>query len=133
MPTDKRPLLAGSNPVLAASDYEQSRAFYRDQLGFTVVEEGGDPARFGIFRRDKSQLFIDSWNGARPPIAGLWSAYIHVSQLSELAREFEGNRVVLSKPITDTAYGMREFEITDPDGNIICFGEDLDDAASDTA
>ena len=85
----KQPTLIGSNPVLAASDYERARAFYRDQLGFAVVEEGGDPARFGIFRRDKSQLFIDSWNGPRAPIPGLWSAYVHAAQLLELAQELE--------------------------------------------
>ena len=123
----KQPVLIGSNPVLAASDYERARAFYRDQLGFAVVEEGGDPARFGIFRRDKSQLFVDSWNGPRTPIVGLWSAYIHAAQLAELAQEFESKGIKLSKPIRDTNYGMREFEVMDPDGNVICFGEDLDD------
>ncbi|MEM8975322.1 MAG: glyoxalase superfamily protein [Pseudomonadota bacterium] len=121
-----KPSLLGSNPVLAAADYERARAFYRDQLGYVVVEEGGDPPRFGIFRRDKSQLFVDSWNGHREPVPGLWCAYVHAVSLDELASEFESKGVRLTKPITDTVYGMREFEVTDPDGNVVCFGEDLE-------
>ena len=31
-----------------------------------------------------------------------------------------------TRPVENTVYGMREFEITDPDGNVVCFGEDMD-------
>lgn len=120
------PSLLDSTPVLAAADYERARAFYRDQLGYVITEEGGDPPRFGIFRRGKSQLFVDSWKGPRDPVESLWSAYVHVTDLAALAQEFENKGVTLSRAISDTVYGMREFEVTDPDGNIICFGEDLD-------
>lgn len=130
MPAPEQIGLLDSTPVLAAVDYERARAFYRDQLGYTITEEGGDPPRFGIFRRGKSQLFVDSWKGRRAPVANLWSAYVHVTNLAALASEFEGRGIILTRAITDTVYGMREFEVTDPDGNIICFGEDLDTIAS---
>lgn len=123
---DHRGELTQSTPVLGASDYERARSFYRDQLSFAVIEEGGDPPRFGIFRRGRAQIFVDSWKGARVPVPKLWSAYIHVTDLADLAREFRDAGVVLSKDIEETVYGMREFEITDPDGNIVCFGEDID-------
>jgi len=126
MPAPKSSLTA-SNPVLPAADYERARAFYRDQLGYSVIEEGGDPPRFGIFRRDKSQLFVDSWKGSRNVVPELLSAYVHAANVIELAREFKDRGVQLSKPITETGYGMREFEVTHRDGNIICFGEDMDD------
>ena len=92
-----------------------------------MIEEGGDPPRFGIFRRDKSQLFVDSWKGSRNVVPELLSAYVHAANVIELAREFKDRGVQLSKPITETGYGMREFEVTHRDGNIICFGEDMDD------
>ena len=124
--TDHRGELTQSTPVLGAADYERARAFYRDQLGFSVIEEGGDPPRFGIFRRGRALIYVDGWKGARQPLPNLWSAYIHVTDLAGLAREFQGAGVTLTREISETVYGMREFEITDPDGNIVCFGEDIE-------
>ena len=122
---DKRPALERSTPVLATSDYPAARAFYRDKLGYTVVEEGGDPARFGILQRGGSMLFVDGWHGPRAATPDIWSAYIHVNGLDALAAEFAANGVQITRPIEVTVYGMREFEITDPDGVVLCFGEDV--------
>ncbi len=44
-----------------------------------------------------------------------------------LAAEFGAAGVDISKSLHDAVYGMREFGVTDPDGNVLCFGEELDD------
>ena len=71
--------LERATPVLKSGDYPRSRAFYAETLGFRVVEEGGDPPRFGIFKRGGAIVFVDAWHG--PPVApdghGAWAAYIH--------------------------------------------------------
>lgn len=115
-----------ANPVLMSGDYGRSRAFYADKLGFTIIEEGGDPAQFGIFRRGTAQLFIDGWHGGQPAIPTCWDAYIHVTDVTALAKELEAAGVALSQPVHTTGYGMTELEITDPDGNVICFGCDAE-------
>ena len=117
-----------STPVLAAADYERARDFYCEKLGCTVVEEGGDPPRFGIFERDKCTIFVNAWHGPRAPKPEVWSAYIHVSDVDGIAAELRGKGVQLSRDITNTLYGMREFDVTDPDGNVLCFGQDSDEA-----
>lgn len=122
---DKRAALERSTPVLATADYPAARAFYRDKLGYTVIEEGGDPARFGIFQRGGSLLFVDGWHGPRVATPNIWSAYIHVKDLDALAAEFAANGVQITRAIEVTVYGMREFEITGPDGVVLCFGEDV--------
>jgi catechol 2,3-dioxygenase-like lactoylglutathione lyase family enzyme len=116
-----------STPVLMCSSYPVSRDFYVDKLGFGLVEEGGDPPRFGIFRRGRAILFLDAWHGARAPAPQSWDAYFHVTNGTVLAAEFGAAGADISKPLHDAVYGMREFEVTDPDGNVLCFGEDLDD------
>lgn len=122
-----------STPVLRSADYERSKAYYVDKLGYTVVEEGGDPARFGIFRRDKSVLFVDAWNGGPlwrpgnggpPAHPGGWEAYVHVRGLDDLAAVLAAAGANVTRDVQLTVYGMREFDVTDPDGNVICFGED---------
>ena len=120
-----------STPVLRSEDYARSRAFYVDVLGYHVVEEGGDPPRFGIFDRDTSVLFVNAWNGGPGTREGGWDAYVHVDGLDALAAAYEAAGAPIRREIELTVYGMREFEVTDPDGNILCFGEDPDaDAGS---
>ena len=113
-----------STPVLKSGDYPRSRAYYTETLGYTVVEEGGTPARFGIFERGKSVLFIDAWHGAPTPVPGAWAAYVHVTGIDALAADYAAASANVTRPVENTTYGMREFEVTDPDGNVICFGED---------
>jgi catechol 2,3-dioxygenase-like lactoylglutathione lyase family enzyme len=114
-----------ATPVLRSADYPRSRDFFVRSLGFEVIEEGGDPPRFGIFRRGGSILYVDAWNGPPSPISGGWQLYIHVVGLEEVLAEFHQAGVAVSREPETTVYGMREFEITDPDGNVICFGEDV--------
>lgn len=118
--------LLSSTPVLKTADYPRARAFYEGRLGYEVVEEGGDPARFGIFKRGKSALFVDGWHGGPSPVEGTWDAYVHVAGLNDLQAEFEAAGARISRHIEVTVYGMREFDVVDPDGNVICFGEDAD-------
>lgn len=124
--TTENPRLASATPVLRSGDYPRSRDFYVGKLGFVIVEEGGDPPRFGIFDRDGATLFVDAWHGAPVPAPEIWDAYIHVEGLDALVKAWRASGITLSREPTDTVYGMREFEVTDPDGNVICFGESLD-------
>ena len=119
-----------STPVLMSGDYVRSKAFYEQTLKFRVVEEGGDPPRFGIFERGGAAIFVNAWSGARAPVPDIWDAYLHVSGLERLFEELESAGAPITRSIEDTVYGMREFEVTDPDGNVLCFGEDSEKAAS---
>tara|TARA_Y100001934_G_scaffold248349_1_gene308858 strand:- start:19193 stop:19561 length:369 start_codon:yes stop_codon:yes gene_type:complete len=113
-------------PVLRSADYEHSCTFYRNLLGFTIHEEGGDPPRFGIYVRNGAILFINAWDGGPAGHPGGWEAYIHVHEIADVYAEWATAGVPITRPLTDTVYGMKEFEITNPDGNVICFGESQD-------
>ena len=63
-----------STPVLKSGHYERARAYYVDKLGYRVVEEGGDPPRFGIFERGAGVLFVDSWKGSPRLASTCWSS-----------------------------------------------------------
>ena len=121
-PTSSKLLRA--TPVLKTGDYERARSFYIDILGFRLVEEGGDPPRFGIFKQDGAVLFLDSWHGAPAPSEGGWTAYLHTDDAKVLCSQLTDKGATITRPLEDTSYGMREFEVTDPDGNILCFGSD---------
>ena len=120
------PAFLRSTPVLKSGGYARSRACYTEQLGYTVVEEGGDPPCFGIFERGRSVLFVTAWQGPPMPVPGVLEADVHVTGLAALHAEYAAAGANITRPVEDTVYGMREFEVTDPDGNVICFGEDID-------
>ena len=120
------PAFERATPVLKSGDYPVSRTFFRDRLGFELTEEGGDPPLFGIFRRDGAVVFVNAWNGPPAPSTGGWTAYFHVDDVDALHRECMAQGLEVRRSPENTVYGMREMELHDPDGNLLCFGTDLD-------
>jgi catechol 2,3-dioxygenase-like lactoylglutathione lyase family enzyme len=116
-------MVQSSIPVLRVADYPAARAFWTDVMGFSIAEEGGDPARFGIFKRDAAVVFVDGWHDADPEPCPVWRAYFHVEAAADVVEQVSGSAPV-EGPV-DTVYGMREVTVTDPSGNRLCFGQDV--------
>ena len=115
--------LTSSIPVLRVSDYQAAREFWNTVLGFQIVEEAGDPVTgFGIFRRDKAEIFLIAWDGPEAPYNG-WRAYFHTNDLDGLVTDLKTADAPFKGPVL-TEYGLREVEVTDPSGNTVCFGAD---------
>ena len=111
--------------MLRVADYGAARAFWRDVLGFAVVEEAGDPVTgFGIYRRDRAQVFLTAWDGPEAAYDG-WRAYFHTDDLDGIAAALTAADHPFKGP-TVTEYGMREVQATDPSGNTVCFGADAE-------
>ena len=115
--------LTSSIPVFRVSDHARAHDFWRDVLGFEVVEEAGEPVTgFGIFRRDAATVFLIAWDGPEAPY-DRWRAYFHTDDLDEIIERLTSAGTKHKVP-TLTEYDMREIEVADPDGNVICFGTD---------
>ncbi|MBY5933045.1 VOC family protein [Tateyamaria omphalii] len=112
-----------ATPVLRVSDYARAKAFYMDVLGFEVTQEAGDPVTgFGIFRAGSAQIFLMAWDGPDAAYDG-WRVYLYPQDLDAQLAHIAATGTAVSGP-TVTEYGMREVQVTDPDGNVICLGED---------
>ncbi len=115
--------MTAATPVLRVSDYDRARAFWRDVLGFSVMEEAGNPVTgFGIYRQDKAQVFLMAWDGPEVAYDG-WRAYFHCDDLGALSERLTNAGWPFKGPAR-TEYGMKEIQVTDPDGNTVCFGWD---------
>lgn len=115
--------LETATPVFRVADYPRAKAFWTDKLGFSCMEEAGEPVTgFGIFRRDRVRIFLVAWDGPEAAYSN-WRAYFHVTDFDALTQELQAAEVLSAGP-TLTEYGMREVEVTDPDGNVVCFGAD---------
>jgi catechol 2,3-dioxygenase-like lactoylglutathione lyase family enzyme len=105
-------------PLFASSDIHRSVAWYRDQLGFRVERDAAD---YGIVRRDMVELHF--WPCRDRRIAENTSAYFRVEDVDGLHAEMQGaaENGDITSP-ADRAWGMREFYVRDPDGNLLRFG-----------
>lgn len=113
-----------ATPVMRVSDYQRAKSFYMDVLGFSVVEEAGDPVTgFGIFQAGSARVFLHAWDGPEAAYDG-WRGYFYVRDLPALVERLQATGQTFKGP-TDTFYDMREVEVADPDGNVLAFGTDL--------
>ncbi|KIN61541.1 Glyoxalase family protein [Sulfitobacter noctilucae] len=118
-----------AKPVLRVSDYQRAKTFYTEVLGFEPITEAGEPdPGFGIFRAGDAMIFLSAWDGAEVPYAG-WRAHFYMDDLIELVAHLSAVSCVFKGP-TVTAYNMKEVEVTDPDGNVLCFGTEMPTAES---
>jgi uncharacterized glyoxalase superfamily protein PhnB len=111
--------LASACPLLATSDVVAAASWYRDKLGFRVTLEGCD---YAIVARDDIELHL--WRCADKYIAENTSAYIRVTDIEDVHRQLtrasEGGRI---SELQSREWGMREFYIWDPWGNLLRFGQ----------
>jgi len=115
-----------SMPVLIVTNIDKSVDFYENGLGFSTagkwVKQDGTPD-FAIVVLDNITLALQSGEPVKHQAP--WCAYLYVTDIEAYGAEITGKGVVLTREITDQFYGCRDLEIKDPDGNILCFGQDL--------
>jgi len=106
-------------PLFAAADPGGTAAWYRDRLGFSVALSMDD---YAIVRRDGVEVHL--YRCADRHIAENTSAYFRTGDVDGLYGEMggaaEGGRVIAPE---DRAWGMREFYVIDPGGNLLRFGQ----------
>ena len=108
--------------TLRADDVSALAAWYRDALGFKIQMLWGEPATYCRVRRDGAELAI----GQLGPRFGPASVYAIVTGVDALYAEFRRGEVQVSRGPEDAPYRMRDFEVTDPEGNRITFGEAIE-------
>ncbi|MEM7643430.1 MAG: VOC family protein [Pseudomonadota bacterium] len=111
-------------PVLPVKDVVAAAEFYAG-LGFDKGQYWGDPPAFCIMGLGTVTLALQGAEDGKPgPENDLWSAYIYVDDVASLHDRFEAAGATISDLRRDTPYGCDDFDLTDPDGHTIAFGQD---------
>lgn len=111
-------------PVLEVSDVARSEAFY-ERLGFASHGTWGDPPGFCIIQRGEVTLALDRSGSGKPPLNQWWAAYIYVEDAEALRAEFAAEGLAPTKMHHPDSYGCIDFDIVDPDGHRLAFGQAL--------
>lgn len=122
---EKKPRFAVVAPVFAVADIKKSIAYYAERLGFRTGFEWSDaeddPVRYAIMIKDDTELHLTQSDVPRKSIA-----YFFLSGVEEYYCIVKNGDAIITQDIADYPWEMREFEVEDPDGNRLIFGEHLD-------
>lgn len=121
------PELIRSMTVLQVADLQRSLEFYTGLLGFISHGNWGDPPCFAIVQRGAVSFALDETRDAGAAVPGnqYWAAYLYVTEARALQESFREAGVSIERELEEAPYGLLDFDIRDPDGHIIAFGEDL--------
>ena len=126
-------------PLLNVSDIEASLEFYRDAFDFAVVSNPAAVKQWGWIRSGRTQTILSQTGSplrpgprVNPHSSNAWPVifYFYPDDVARLyaqviARGFEPSA------LQDTVYGMREFSLQDPDGHMLSFGQETEQADSE--
>jgi glyoxylase I family protein len=119
--------IRGLAPLLQVFDLPTSLAFYRDVLGFEVVQSTSD---WAWLRRDGTELMLNTRyeSDARPPAPDPVRVAAHDDTALyfgcpdvEGAYAYLRSRGIATQEPRTAPYGMRQLYLADPDGYQLCF------------
>ena len=114
-----------SMTILNVRDIPESLRFY-EKLGFESHGFWGDPPGFCIIQRGDVTLALDRNDAQDLPLNQWWACYIYVSDAETLMAEFREHGVETTAMHRPPDYGCIDFDVVDPDGHRIAFGQSLD-------
>jgi len=111
-------------PVFPVTDVTRSLAFYTEKLKFESSFEWADsedePINYAILQNGNTELHLTKAETPRDTVA-----YYFVDGIQEYYETVKQTGVDLASDIADQPWEMREFEVADPDGNRVIFGEHI--------
>lgn len=112
-------------PLLFVEDIGRSLAFYRDQLGFSMVEKWEPDGKLAWCRlsRGGATLMLQQANDEDGPAAGRGRGigfYFLCDDAVAVHAEFTAAGLTLAPPAV-AFYGMQQLYLKDPDGYDLCF------------
>lgn len=110
-------------PTLPVSDLARSHRFYTEVLGFVDPWGWGDPPIYGGVQVAEGELpavHLSVKQGAFEP----GEAYVIVEDVDGWFERVKAAGATFEHEVGDRDYGMRDFMVIDPDGNLISFGSD---------
>jgi glyoxylase I family protein len=122
----------GVAPLVAVFDMPTSVAFYRDVLGFAVVNQSGpgDDFGWGLLRLDDAEVMLntayDREDRPAAPDPGRIAAHEDTTLYFgcrdvDAAYAYLRAKGIDAKPPKVAWYGMKQLYLKDPDGYLICF------------
>ncbi len=109
------------SPILAVQDLPQALAYYRDVLGFDIAWTWGEPATLAAVCRDRVEITLA--RRTTEHALGPSHLYLRMTGIDDYHARLQQDGARITVSIDNRAYGLRDFRVVDPDGNILDFGQ----------
>ena len=120
MPENEKTIaLAPPVPELPVADVERAQEHYRDALGFTIGWLEPDKEMGAVSRGDVAVFFRRRTPPFEPVIH-----WVYVPELDALYAELKARGANVAAPPEKKPWGLWQFTLTDPDGNVFQFHHD---------
>jgi uncharacterized glyoxalase superfamily protein PhnB len=133
------PRLTAIAPFFLVADVVAAAEYYRDRLGFSIrAYFFEDPPVFAMVARDGFTIMLSlitagSGGSNRDHKDEAIDAYLYIDDVDALYAEFQQSQATIATPPQLRVYGMKELEVRDLDGHVLCFGEDVPQTPSSGA
>ena len=110
-------------PVLSTRDVVALAEFY-EGLGFEKGSYWGDPPGFCILCLGTITVALQRTHDDVVSPNPYWDAYLYVADVAALHERFRAAEAVVTEIRRDNPYGCDDFDLTDPEGHTLAFGQD---------
>lgn len=112
-----------ASPVFPVENPKTSADYYHKVLGFDITFEWGDPPSYVVINREEAVgIHLVQKEDDFTPSKAHVSLFVFVNDVDRLYQEYQQSGAKITNPIGDRDYGMRDFDVTDPNGFILTFG-----------
>lgn len=108
--------------IFPVQDMEKSVQFYTRQLDFDLTFSWGDPVNYAVLKRGGVSIHLTSRLDDGKPSKDHCALYIFVSDVQQIFQDCTKHNVTIINNPKLRDYNMTDFDIKDPDGYIITFG-----------
>jgi len=118
--------LTGQVPILKCHSVERSLTFYKDTLGFVEIKSrrANDRLEWVYINSGKTFLMLELKNETETKLEAGIRLYFYTDDIDNLYQYMSAKQYAVSQ-IETTAYLLKQFSITDPDGYKIQIGETI--------
>lgn len=120
MPNSSTSFRVVAKPILPVVEMDESVGFYR-QLGFDVEPYDAD---YTIVSQSGEEVVHLRVVDDLDPAQNAASVYFHVQDVDAVHREWAFTGIVTGE-VVDEPWGMREFTVADPAGNLLRVGQNI--------
>jgi uncharacterized glyoxalase superfamily protein PhnB len=121
--------IVGAEPQLFVADIKRSCEFFCKKLGFSLVFSYGDPPYYAQVGRDAARLnlscverpAIESTVRDREELLSVSLTVATTNEIKLLFLEFQSAGVTFRQKLKKQPWGAKNFDIKDPDGNLLLF------------
>lgn len=122
--------ILGGAPQWVVSDVVKTAEYYRDVLGFRIIDFFRDPPVYAMVERSGVQLHFGKADGKQVQKSNVplrevgFDFYCWVTDVTSVFEELNSKGVEIVEPLVTRVYGNREFAIRDCNGFKIVFGQE---------